>query len=197
MDSAAGFRSLAQEIAAPLGLQLKFLGEGYGPSDHTPFYAAKVPVLFFFTGPHSDYHKPSDDATKINAAGMAEVVELVARVAERLAASPRPQYVAAKTPPARRAAGSGGGYGPRFGIVPDFSEFEGGVLISGVGPGTPADSIGLRTGDVITRFAGVPVYNLYDFTYVLRSKRAGDEVEVTFRRDGGTFTKRVTLERRR
>lgn len=197
VDTSSGFRALVKDLNNPLGLTLKFLGDGYGPSDHTPFYAAKMPVLFFFTGPHSDYHKPGDDVDKINAAGMAQTLELVYRTAAHLARAPRPQYVAAASPPPGRAGGRRRGYGPRFGIIPDFADHEGGVLISGVRSKSPAAGSGLRKGDVITKFAGVPVYNLYDFTYVLRSKRAGDRIEVVYQRQGNTYTGKATLERRR
>ncbi len=151
---------------------------------------------FFFTGPHSDYHRPSDTVDKLNGEGLAEVARFVYRVIEHLANRPeRVTYVQVKEPP---PAARGRGYGAYFGVVPDFgSQEEGGVRLSGVRPGSPAEKIGLQEGDIIVTMAGVRVKNLHDMAFVLRSKRAGDKVEVGFFRDGQEMRGRTTLERRR
>ena len=99
----------------------------------------------------------------------------------------------------RSAAGSrGGGYGPYLGTIPDFSgSGVAGVRLEGVRAGSPAERAGLRSGDVIIRFAGVSVRTLEDLVFALRSRRAGDEVEVRFLRDGAPQTVRAVLEPRR
>jgi hypothetical protein len=173
-------------------------GDGYGPSDHTSFYARGVPVLFFFTGAHADYHRPSDTADKIDAAALAEVARLALRVADDSARRPDRLAVVRTAPP----PGSGGdrpsGYGAYLGTVPDFEErSEPGVLVSGVRPGSPAEKAGLRGGDVILQLGAHKVMNLQDLTYALRAHRAGDEVELVYSRGGETLRSRATLGERR
>lgn len=190
------FADLIEEVNRYLDLTLKLGGDGYGPSDHTSFYTRKVPVLFFFTGPHTDYHRPSDTIDKINGKGLADVTRLVYRVIDRLANRPEPvTYVEVKEP---RRAGGGRGYGAYFGSIPDFgSPDEEGVRLSGVRPGSPAERAGLRGGDILVEMGGVRIKNLHDLVFVLRSKRAGDKVEVVFRRNGQAMRGSTTLERRR
>lgn len=190
------FSGVLEEVNRGGNLALKLGGDGYGPSDHTSFYSRKVPVLFFFTGPHGDYHRPSDTVDKLNAEGLAEVTRLVYRVIGHLANRPEPvTYAQVQEPP---PIGGGRGYGAYFGSIPDFgSREEEGVRISGVRPGSPAEKAGLQEGDIIVKMAGVRVKNLHDLVYVLRSKRAGDTVEVTFLRDGQELRATTTLERRR
>src|SRR5439155_4853614 len=108
-ESGSRFRTLVSDAAQPEGVALEINGSPYGPSDHSRFYAAGVPVLFFYTGGHSDYHKPSDTADKIDAAGMARVAAVGARVVERLASDARPVYAQVARPARRQASGAAGG----------------------------------------------------------------------------------------
>ena len=190
------FAGLLEEVNQNPGLTLRLGGDGYGPSDHTSFYTRGVPVLFFFTGPHGDYHRPSDTVDKVNGEGLAEVTRFVYRVIDHLANRAQTiTYVKVKEPP---QAGTGQGYGAYFGSIPDFGfEKETGVLLSGVRPGSPAEKAGLREGDLIVKMAGVRVKSLHDLVHVLRSKQAGDTVEVIFMRDGHEIKSTATLERRR
>jgi len=195
-----GLEEILRAANAAVGLDLVLRGDGYDPSDHTTFLARDRPVLFFFTGTHADYHRPSDTADKIDPAGMARVLRLargvVAALADREAglAFRRPSRPVA----ARGGGDRGGGYGPYFGSIPDFGGGNiPGVRLTGVRAGSPADRAGLREGDTIVRFAGVAVRSLEDLTFALRSRRAGDEVEVTFVRDGAPHTVRAVLEQRR
>jgi S1-C subfamily serine protease len=152
-------------------------------------------VLFFFTGAHADYHRPSDTWERINADGLASVATLAARVVAAVAADPTPPAYAKVDAPAR---GSRGGYGPYFGVVPEFGEGpSGGVRISGVRPGSPADKAGVRAGDVIVKFGGVDVKTLEDLTFALRGRRAGDEIQVVLVRQGQEQTVRAILAERR
>jgi Peptidase family M28/PDZ domain len=196
VDTAAEFRPLVAEAVAGSGLQASITGDGYGPSDHTSFYASGVPVLMFFTGPHEDYHRPSDTADKINAEGLEKVARLVFRVASRLDERAAPLAVV-QTPAPPSSRGGVSGYGAYFGTIPDFSESEKpGVRITGVRSGSPAEAAGLKAGDVIVKFAGIGIRNLEDFTFALRSKRAGDRVEFTYLRDGSERTGSATLQER-
>jgi hypothetical protein len=163
-----------------------------GASDHMSFNLARVPVLFFFSGLHSDYHRPTDTAEKINAGGAAEVLGLAWAAIDRLAGLPeRPEYVQVEEP--RPISGSGGGYGPYFGSVPDFRDDLGGVLFADVTPGSPADTAGLRSADLLVEFAGTPVGNLYGFTYALQALVPGGVGTVAGVRDGERVSVEVTL----
>jgi S1-C subfamily serine protease len=93
--------------------------------------------------------------------------------------------------------GGGGGYGPAFGSVPDFTETEDGVRFSDVRPGSPAAKAGLKPGDVLVEFGGKTIRNLYDFTDALRRSKVGDVVEVKVLRDGKPVQASVTLEQRK
>ena len=174
---------------------------GYSASDHTSFVARKIPVLFFFSGLHSDYHKPSDTWDKINAPDAARLLDFIGGILTQIDTAPeRPKFitVAADDPHSGvTGTGGGGGYGPWFGSIPDFGESEQGVRFSDVQPGSPAAKAGLKAGDVLSDFAGKPIRNLYDFTDALRRSKVGDVVAVTVLRDGKPLKASVTLAQRR
>ena len=202
VDSGTGLRTVVNDAAQGLGLSLELRPSPFGPSDHTSFYTAGRPVLFLFTGPHDDYHRPSDTWDKIKGSGLATVATRAARVVDTVAgAATPPAWVKVDTPPATTGA-RGSGYGAYFGVVPDFGGREGdaasaGVRITGVRPGSPAEKAGLKGGDVIVRFAGVDVRTLEDLTFALRGRRPGDQVQVVVRRDGGERPLQAVLEERR
>ena len=173
---------------------------GYAASDHTSFVAKKIPVLFFFSGLHGDYHKPSDTWEKINATDAASLLGLIANVILGLdVATERPAFVTVvenENPPAGDP-GSGRGYGPYFGSIPDFGQAEHGVRFSDVRPASPAAKAGLKAGDVLVQFGDKPILNLYDFTDALRRSKVGEVIEVTVLRDGRSLKVFVKLEQRR
>jgi hypothetical protein len=175
---------------------------GYASSDHTSFVAKKIPVLFFFSGLHSDYHRPSDTWDKINAPDAARLLDMVANVTVQIdEAAERPEFVTvvehANPHEGVSGSGGGGGYGPYFGSIPDFGQTEKGVRFSDVQPGSPAAKAGLKGGDVLVKFGDKAIMNLYDFTDALRASKIGDVVEVTVLRDGKPIKATVTLEQRR
>jgi hypothetical protein len=172
---------------------------GWGASDHTSFTAKQVPVVFFFSGLHSDYHRPSDTWDKIDAPATARLLDFIADLSWQLANdTPRPQYVRVSEPTPQGAVGGGGGYGPAFGSVPDFGEVPGGgVKFADVRDGSPAAKAGLKAGDILVEFDGKPIQNLYDFTYALRSKKPGDLVLVKVIRSGQTIEAKVLLAERK
>jgi len=164
--------------------------EGFGPSDHSSFYAKKIPVLFFFTGSHSDYHRPTDDWQKINIPGMDRVIDVVEDVTAAIAEAPhRPAYVEVK----EQGVITRGGSRPYFGSIPDFSSEEAGYSISGVGAGSPADLGGLKGGDRIIQFGDRKITGLDDFDLALRKFAPGDEVPVTVLRSGKLVRLKVVL----
>lgn len=171
---------------------------GYGSSDHMSFYIKRVPVLFFFSGIHNDYHRPSDTWEKINHEGAAQVLKLIGDAGGRLLASEaRPEYVRlADTRPQATASASMGGGGAWFGSVPDMSAGAGGFRLADVRDGSPAHQAGMKPGDVVYEFAGKPVASLMEFTYVLRAHKPGDTVNVKWRRNGEPMQAEVTLAKR-
>jgi membrane-associated protease RseP (regulator of RpoE activity) len=199
VDSAREFRSLITHASEGSGLQVAFSGDAFGPSDHTSFYARGRPVVMFFTGPHADYHRPSDTADKVSGEGMEKVVRLVYRVVAEFADRSDPlTCVRTKGEPPGVAGERGDGYGAYLGSIPDFAESPmAGVRLSGVRPGSPAEKLGLRAGDVIVGIGGMSIRNLHDLVYALRSKRPGDQVEVIYVRNGKELKAEATLEERR
>jgi len=192
-----GFQQLVQDANKPVNFEIAYSNSGYGASDQTSFAVKEIPVLFFFSGLHSDYHKPSDTWDKIDAAAGARVIELVANVVSGLdALNDRPQYVRVAEPLSSGTSG-GGGYGPYFGSIPDFGEIEHGVKFSDVRDGSPAAKAGLKGGDILIEFDGKKIENLYDFTYALRSHKPGETVPVTVMRGKEKIVRDVTLEVRK
>lgn len=190
-------KSVLEQAQKDTPFKIEYSAGGYSSSDHTSFVAKKIPVLFFFSGLHSDYHKPSDTWDKINAPSAARLLDMVENVAVQLANADAPPafQVVAEDKPA--AGGGGGGYGPYFGSIPDFGQTENGVKFSDVKPNSPAAKAGLKAGDVLVQFGDKPIKNLYDFTDALRRSKVGDVVEVKVLRDGQPVTANVKLEQRK
>ena len=155
--------------------------------------------MHFFTGVHSDYHKTTDDAEKVDSEGLAQVARLVRAVAVELGnRDSRVTFVPSnQIPHALGQTGGGRGYGAWFGSIPDFSESKDpGVLLSGTSAGSPAEKAGLAGGDLVVKFGDVDVKNLHDLTYALQKYKPGDVVDVSYKRGGETKTVKVTLSKR-
>lgn len=182
---------------------LALLPDGYGPSDHSEFYAEGIPVLHFFTNTHGEYHRPVDDWQTINAGGLDGIAEFVHDVTASLAgvgpsepATLTPVEAQPPTPSDRE--GGGRGYGPYFGSIPDMAAtVDYGVRLSGVRTDSPAERAGLRAGDVLVRFGDVEVTDLYAFTYALRDAKPGDQVELVVLREGVRYTFNAVLGEQR
>ena len=169
---------------------LTFNDEGFGPSDHSSFYGKKVPVLFFFTGTHSDYHKPSDDADKINSQGEEKVVKYVYDVASAIDNSDtKPDYISVE----RKDTGRMTGTRVYVGTVPDFAGDVDGYKLGGVTDGSPAAIAGLQAGDIIIQFGEKKISNIYDFTYALGNYVPGDLVNVLVKRGEETLIFEIKL----
>ena len=194
--TAEEFPALLENTNHGAGFDLKTSSDGYGPSDHSSFYKRQVPVLMLFTGAHADYHRPTDTWDKIDEQGLWRVTCFAAALVESLDARPRPHYLKAKADSATGRIGGGGGYGAYLGTIPDFSQTEGGVLLSGVREGSPAQQAGLVQGDVIVKFDDVRIDNLYDYAYALRSRKPGQTVRLTIQHAGNQMEVAVTLGKR-
>ena len=163
---------------------------GFGPSDHSSFYAKQIPVLHIFTGSHSDYHRPTDTADKISYEGMARITHLVADAVRELATAPaRPQYIEV----ASKMFAGGGGDRPYFGSIPDFGKPGNGYAITGVTKDSPAARGGLVGGDRIVRIGESAVTGLEDFDSALRKHKGGQTVPVIVLRDGVEVSLDVVL----
>jgi hypothetical protein len=194
------FPELVQRAAAQEGLKLRTSQSGYGSSDHVSFYTKNLPVLFFFSGLHADYHRPSDTWDKLNAAGAGRILGMVYTIATQLnALDTRPQFTKVDTQmmPGNIRSGGGPGYGSYFGSIPDMTDEVKGVRFSDVRPNSPAAKAGLRGQDILVRFDGKEISNLEDFTYMLRTHKPGETVDVVVLREGKPLSVKVTLEVRR
>jgi hypothetical protein len=191
------FKPILDQAQQDAPFKIEYSAGGYASSDHTSFVAKKIPVLFFFSGLHSDYHKPSDTWDKINAPSAARLLDLIGDVAAQLASADQPPAFQVVAEEKSASGGGGGGYGPYFGSIPDFGQNENGVKFSDVKPNSPAAKAGFKAGDVLVKFGDKPIKNLYDFTDALRSSKVGDVVDVTVVREGKPVTAKVTLEQRK
>jgi hypothetical protein len=163
---------------------LKLDSSGTGPSDHTSFYLKNIPVLFFFTGIHPDYHKPTDIAARINYPGEVQVIRLVYRITEKMDGMNKPVF--AKTRDTQ--FGETPAFNVTLGIMPDYSFSGSGVRIDAISEGRPAEKAGLQTGDVIIRLGQFPVTSLQTYMEALSKFNRNDKTEVEISRGKETKT---------
>ncbi|MEW6368537.1 MAG: M20/M25/M40 family metallo-hydrolase [Acidobacteriota bacterium] len=197
VGTSPAFDGLVQSACKTTAMEAVTSASGYSASDQTSFVSHGVPVLFFFSGLHADYHKPSDTWDKIDGPGSEKVVKMVYQIIDGISTLPeRPAFVrvAESAPPTGRSGG--GGYGAYFGSIPDFGEEVRGVKFADVKDGSPAAKAGLKAGDILIRFAGQEIRNLYDFSYTLKAHKPGQVVEVVVLRGEQQMTVNVTLEKR-
>jgi hypothetical protein len=168
-------------------LTIKFDSAGIGPSDHTSFYLKDLPVLFFFTGQHSDYHKPSDDTEKVNFAGEQTVLELALRALAILDKTPKLTFQKTKAP-----ADSTPRFTVTLGIMPDYTYDGEGVLVDGVTDGKPASKAGVQKGDVIISLGTIAVKTIQDYMKGLSMYKKGDATTLKVKR--GTEEKEMEVK---
>ena len=193
-DTAAEFDGMLEQLNQSYQFEITKMPSGSAPSDHAVFYRSQIPVLFFFTGVHADYHRPTDDYDKINVDGMARVTDLVADVVEQLNdAESRPAYK--ESPRGRRTRPERPR--PYLGCTPDVSRQSEGVALLSVAADSPAEKGGLKAGDLLVKFGEDQIGSSEDLDGALRKFRPGDAVEIVVRRDGEAVTLSVTLERSR
>ena len=154
--------------------------EGFGPSDHSSFYINDIPVLFFFTGAHNDYHKPSDDWAQINVEGEKKILDMIYDIVIQIdQLETRPVFTEAgpKGPSQSRTS-----FKVTFGIIPSYSSNAIGLEIDGARKGGPAEQAGMKKGDIIIEIEGKSISNIYDYMYRLAELKTGQSVEVTIQR---------------
>jgi aminopeptidase YwaD len=193
--TSSNFKNELEEINKKYDFKATLTPDGFGPSDQSSFYSKNIPVLFFFTGLHSDYHKPSDTYDKINSTGEEKVLKMVYDVALNLdTLSIKPDFT--KVAVSSEEKKETGPIRVYVGTIPDFSSSEEGYKISGVSPGSPAEKGGIKAGDLMIKFGGREVKNIYDYTAALGEHKPGEEVEVVVLRNKEEITVKVTLGKR-
>lgn len=189
------FRKLVESLnPATGGFALRLNEDGFGPSDHSSFYAKQIPVLFFFSGTHEDYHKPSDTADKINYEGQAKIVGFVSEIARAIdRGDARPAYAVARS----QSSGRSTGFRVYLGTVPSYAESNDGMLLDAVRDDSPAAKAGLKAGDKIVKLAGREIKNVYDYTYALGEMKPDQEYEVEVLRGEERLKMKLTPQARR
>jgi Zn-dependent M28 family amino/carboxypeptidase len=179
-----------EEIALTSSFVLALSDDGFGPSDHSSFYGKQIPVLFFFTGTHNDYHKPTDTAEKINYDGLLKITNFVEEIVKAIDANPtKPTYAVAKS---SGMAGGRMGFNVSLGTIPNYADGAGdGLLLDGVRDDSPAAKAGIKAGDKIIKLAGKEIRNVSDYTVVLGELKAGTEYEIVVRRNAENLTRKI------
>lgn len=192
---------MAVNVSVPLAksssraFDLTVQEDGFGPSDHSSFYAKQIPVLFFWTGNHNDYHKPSDTFDKINYEDEVRVLSLVARMVRDLdQADKRITYAVAKSDSQQ---GRSTGFRVYLGTIPNYSDSNDGLLLDGVRDDSPAFKAGLKAGDRIVKIGTREVKNVYDYTYALGEMKAGEEYVIEVMRGGDKLQLKIKPEARK
>jgi Tol biopolymer transport system component len=193
-ESAPEWAALVSAACAAAKVECAQGGDGYGPSDQTPFYAAGVPVLHFFTGAHPDYHKPSDSADRINATGIGQVAQVALMVARALGPGTALTY---KQVPSPAPMGDVRSFNASLGTIPDYAgppDGKKGVLLAGVRPGGGADQAGMRRGDLLVRLGTHEIGSVEDLMFVLNASRPGETVTAVVIRDGAEVKLTATFQ---
>jgi len=181
--SAKEWGTLFQEAAKPLKLEIAESTQDLDSSDQKSFHEAGVPAVQLFTGPHLDYHRPTDTADKIDGKGLVKIAMLTRTVAFTLANLQAPLTRTITAAP-------GVASGPRMdrkvtiGVIPDFTYNEQGVRLGGTQPGGPAEAAGMKQGDIIIEAGNAPISVLKDLSDVLKKKQPGDRLPIRFLRKG-------------
>jgi hypothetical protein len=164
----------------------------FGGSDHQSFYQKNIPVIFFFTGLHQQYHKPSDTVDLINVPGIRQIVEMTEDIANELrVAEKRPEFKRVSGGPSMAGGPRGG---RRLGIMPDYGDEKEGVLLQGVTDNLPAAKAGLKADDRILEINGKPVKNIQAYMTIMGGFKKGDKIEVTVQRKGEAKKFNINLE---
>lgn len=171
----------------PAGVNLAIDSAGVGPSDHTSFYLKDIPVLFLFTGTHSDYHKPTDDTERVNFTGLRNITHYVFNLANGLAEVENIPFTKTKISQSKAIPK----YKVTLGIMPSYADSKDGLQIDGVTEKRPADLAGIRAGDVLIRIGKCEVKEVYSYMDCLSKINSGDELPVTVLRDGKEITVNV------
>lgn len=170
-------------------IKIKTDSSGVGPSDHTSFYLKNLPVLHFFTGSHSDYHKPSDDWNKINYAGEVEVLKLIAKIIESPQTQDKLAFLTTKT----KQQGTRSAFKVTLGVMPSYSSSAVGLQVDGVIDGKPGQKAGIKAGDIITQLGDFEIKDVYGYMDALGKFEKGQTVQAKVKRGDEVITVTVTF----
>ncbi|MBC8320687.1 MAG: M20/M25/M40 family metallo-hydrolase [Bacteroidetes bacterium] len=191
--TAEQMEAILTEYEEGVNINFSHSPEGYGASDHSSFYGSRVPVLFFFTGAHQDYHTPLDDADMINYESEKEIIDFTYPIIMNLATRDD-KLVYKEAGPSKQTARSGRGLKVKLGIMPDFtSTANDGLGVGGVTAGGPAYIAGMLKGDKIVAIEGMPITNIYDYMARLKKLKPGQRVSVDIIRNGEPHIMMVLL----
>ena len=169
-------------------LSFRFDSSGTGPSDHTSFYLKNIPVLFYFTGIHQDYHKPTDDADKINYTGEMNLLKHILSLIETQDKQ-KLKLVFAKTRESQMSTSAR--FSVSLGVLPDYTYTGAGIRIDGVSEGRAAQKAGMKAGDIIVSLGDNKITSMETYMQILGKFNKGDKTIVTYTREGKTFSSEV------
>lgn len=159
-------------------LHIKIDSAGSGPSDHTSFYRKEIPVLFYFTGLHTDYHKPSDDADRINYKGMVNILRHAQQVIDQANGLGKLTFLKTREP----QTGTSARFSVSMGIMPDYTYSGNGVRADGVSEGRAAQKAGLKAGDIILQIGEYKISSMEAYMQALSHFKKGDKTKVIYQR---------------
>ena len=172
-----------------LEVPIKTDSSGMGPSDHTSFYLKNIPVLHFFTGSHSDYHKPTDDCEKINYEGEVKVLNVIIKLIEAVDNEPKLAFLTTKN----KSMGSARAFKVTLGVMPSYTSSEAGLKVDGVSEGKPAQKAGILAGDLIVQIGEYPINDINVYMETLGKFEKGQTVPVKIKRKGEEITVHLTF----
>ena len=194
-ESAVEWTSLLPRVCDETGVECHLSGSGYGPSDHSAFYTAGIPVLHFFTGAHPDYHKPTDQVAYINGAGEAQIANLTERL---LTEEPQMERLSYRKVGPEEPRGDLRSFNASLGTIPDYAgpPDQKGVLLSDVRPGSGAAQGGMRRGDVLVQLGDKNIESVQDLMFTLNAAKPHQTVKAIVLREGKRVELKVTYQER-
>ncbi|KAB2878759.1 M28 family peptidase [bacterium] len=192
MGTSPHFTQMINDQNKTYNFALTLKQDGNGPSDFATFYQKDMPVIAYFTNLHADYHKPSDDADKINLEGEERIIKMAFETIVAIAnADKRPEFTKVKGESERPMTG----FRATLGIVPNYADDTEGLKIDDVNPGQAGDHAGIKKGDILVKFGPKTIKNVYDYTYALGEHKAGDKVDIIVQRGGKEIKLQAVLQK--
>ena len=193
-SSAREWKFIFMGVGYVTGVEAEMITQELDASDQVSFIEAGVPAVQLFSGPHSDYHRPSDTPDKIDATGLVKVATFARETILYLAERPEPLHFSGSSQPAARPRGPGRKVST--GSVPDFTYNGEGVRIASLAPDSPAQKAGLKAGDIIIQVDDQSVANMRDYAAALKKYRPGDKASILFLRDGKKMKTTIEFQAR-
>ena len=192
-ESADEWAILVPKACEQARIDCRLSGSGYGPSDHNAFYTAGIPVLHFFTGAHSDYHKPTDHTSRINGSGVAQIAELTSYL---LGGEAQPGKLSYRKLPPEQPSGDMRSFNASLGTIPDYAgpADQKGVLLADVRPGSGAQLGGMQRGDVLVQLGDQNVESVHDLMFALNTAKPHQTVKAVVLREGKRLELKVTYQ---